>query len=100
MIDMETSKPLDKALNFNPENLFEYLEFLLHNVNAEIISSGAETIKETLCEYIEALPLPDPRSARLEIEDKVTQALCESSHSAYKAGFIEACRLFKTIYSF
>lgn len=30
MIDIETSKPLDKALNFNQENFFEYMNILLH----------------------------------------------------------------------
>ena len=45
MIDMEISKPLDKALNFNQENFFEYMDVLLHNMNTEII--GSQSMKTT-----------------------------------------------------
>ena len=48
MIDTEVSKPLGKALNFNSENIFEYIESMLFNVNAEMIDPQASEITETL----------------------------------------------------
>ena len=53
MIDMEISKPLDKALNFNQENFFEYMDVLLHNMNTEII--GSQSIKTTRKRLIKAI---------------------------------------------
>lgn len=100
MIDVETSKPLDKALNFNPENIFEYIELILFNINAETISEQSNEIVQKLCKCIESLPISDASKIRFEVEDMVNEALCKTSHYAYKAGFIEACRLIKTLQSF
>ena len=41
MIDME-SKPLDKALNFNTGNFFEYIDSMLSDVNADTIGKQAD----------------------------------------------------------
>lgn len=100
MIDMETSKPLDKALDFNPENIFEYIEFLLHNINADLISSQSEETMKELYEYINSLSLPDVDAFIFEAETIVNHALCQTSQYAYKAGFMEACRLMQTLRSF
>ena len=42
MIDMETSKPLEKALNFNTGNIFEYIDLMLSDVNADTIGKQAD----------------------------------------------------------
>ena len=100
MIDMETSKPLDKALNFNQENFFEYIDILLHNMNTEIIGSQSMRITKKLYEYIRSLHLTDEESVVFDVEDMVNEALSNNSHYAFKAGFMEACRLIKTLQSF
>lgn len=53
MIDMETSKPLDKALNFNQENFFEYIDILLHNMNTEIIGSQSMRITKNFMNILD-----------------------------------------------
>ena len=93
MISTETSKSLEQALNFNSENIFEYINSMLSDVNAEIIGSQANETLQKLCEYIRSLPISDSDSAVFEVEDMATEALAQTSHYAYKAGFIEACRL-------
>lgn len=100
MIDTEMSKPLGKALNFNSENIFEYIESMLFNVNAEMIDPQASEILQKLCSYIQTLPLSDTRKVVFQVEDMANEALTKTSHYAYKAGFIEACRLMKTLQSF
>lgn len=100
MVDILTSKALDKALNFNTENIFEYINQILFNVNADISGEQASKILKNLCEYIEVLPLPDAKSVMLEVESMVSEALAETSQYAYKAGFMEACRLMRTLQSF
>ena len=100
MTDMQTGRPLDKALDFNSENLFEYMEFLLHNMNAGIISEqSGETIKK-LFRYIKTLDVPNADEVIFEVEDMANEALCHASHYAFKAGFMEACRLIRTLQSF
>lgn len=56
---MEISKPLDKALNFNQENFFEYMDVLLHNMNTEIIGSQSMKTTKKLYKYIRSLHLAD-----------------------------------------
>lgn len=100
MIDMETSKPLDKALNFNPENIFEYIELLLSQVNADTIGDQANETVKTLCEYITSLPIPSTEDVIFKVEDMAYKALSQTSSFAFKAGFMEACRLMQTLRSF
>lgn len=100
MVDMETSKPLDKALNFNTGNIFEYINQILFNMNADISGEQAFQILKNLCKYIKALPLTDAESVMLNVESMVNEALAETSKYAYKAGFMEACRLIRTLQSF
>ncbi|HCT92477.1 MAG TPA: hypothetical protein DF613_14035 [Lachnospiraceae bacterium] len=100
MMDMETSKPLDKAISFNRENIFEYLEFLLHNLNADLVGEQAEQITQDISGYIKGLPLEDAEAAMFEINSCILSALCQTSHYAYRAGFMEACRLKETLRSF
>ncbi len=100
MVDILTSKALDKALNFNTENIFEYINQILFNVNADISGEQASKILKNLYEYIEVLPLSDAKSVILEVESMVNEALAETSQYAYKAGFMEACRLMRTLQSF
>lgn len=100
MTDMLTSRPLDKAFNFNMENIFEYIDQMLHYMNVDISGEQTDRILQNLCKYIESLPLTDAGSAVLEVESMVNEALSETSQYAYKAGFMEACRLMRTLQSF
>lgn len=100
MVDMETSKSLDKALNFNTETIFEYIDMLLFNVNANPVGEQADETIKMLYKYIESLSIADTESAIFEVESIVNEALSQTSHYAYKAGFMEACRLIRTLQSF
>lgn len=100
MIVMETGRSLDKALNFNKENIFHYIDSILFDKNADTIGKQAdETVKE-LCKYVKTLPVPDTDSVSFEVESMANTALSQTSSYAYKAGFMEACRLIKTLQSF
>ncbi len=100
MIDMETSKPLDKALNFNTGNIFEYIDLILSDVNADIIGEQADRTVGNLCNYIKSLHISDADSVSFEVESIANEALSQTSNYAYKAGFMEACRLIRTLQSF
>ncbi len=100
MTDMITSKPLDEALNFNQENIFDHINQLLCNMNADISGPQADQITQSLYKYIESLPLADARSVVLDVDSIVNEAILATSQYAYKAGFVEACRLMKTLQSF
>lgn len=100
MIDMETSKPLDKALNFNTGNIFEYIDSMLLSANADTIGKQADETVRSLCKYIETLPISDTDSVSFEVESMANTALSQTSSYAYKAGFMEACRLLRTLQSF
>jgi hypothetical protein len=94
---METQKPLDEALNFNKENIFDYLDTLLHNMNAETIGDQASGNVKRLFEYIRSLKLENTDEIIFDVEDIVNQALCDNSQYAFRAGFKEACRLIRTL---
>lgn len=97
-MELFESNTLDEAINFNTDNIFEHLETLLSEGNAELIGAQAtETVKK-LCAYIE--DLQQPQDVLFEVEDFTTQALTQVSKYAYSAGFREACRLIKTLNSF
>ena len=98
MIDME-SKPLDKALNFNTGNFFEYIDSMLSDVNADTIGKQADETVRKLCKYIESLHISDAASVSFEVESMANEALSKTSSYAYKAGFMEACRLIRTLQS-
>ena len=100
MVDMETSKPLDKALNFNSENIFQYIDTMLFQVNADTIGEPANETVRNLCKYIESLPITDTDSVSFEVESMANTALSQTSSYAYKAGFMEACRLMRTLQTF
>lgn len=100
MIGTETSKPLDKAINFNSGNIFEYIDSILFNLNADTIGEQANETVRNLCEYIGSIALADADSAISEVEEMANKALSQTSSYAYKAGFMEACRLMRTLQSF
>lgn len=100
MVNTETCKPLDKALNFNNENFFDYIFLILSNINADTFGEQTNETLKNLCEYIGSLPVPDTDSVSFEVESMVSEALSQTSSYAYKAGFMEACRMIKTLQSF
>lgn len=100
MIDTKTRRPLDKALDFNGENIFEYISQMLFNLNVDMIGDQAVETVKGICQYIASLPVPDVDSAVFEVESLANTALSQTSDYAYKAGFMEACRLMRTLQSF
>lgn len=94
---MNESRPLDKALNFNKGNLFEYMDTLLFDLNADTIGEDASETSKKLLDYITSLPVTDKKAVRFEAEDIMNTALTQTSHYAFHAGFKEACRLIKTL---
>lgn len=96
----ETSKDLDKVFNFNTENIFEYINLMLFNLNADLIGKQADETVKNLCIYIKSLHIANTDSIAFEVENMTHEALSQTSSYAYKAGFIEACRLMKTLQSF
>ena len=100
MIHVEASRPLEKALNFNSENIFEYIDEMLFQVNANQFGTQAEETLLHLFQYIKTLPISDMDSIVFEVDAMVNKALSETSSYAYRAGFMEACRLLKTLQSF
>lgn len=97
---MEESKTLDEALHFNATNIFEYIDKLHCDANTAIIGTNAEIAMSKVYEYIKTLQLPDTEKILFDIEDMSNHAIFENAHYAYRAGFIEACRLLKTLQSF
>lgn len=100
MIDTGKSRTLDKALNFNTNNIFDHINSMLFHVNADTIGEQADETVKNLCEYIKTLPVADRDSVSFEVECMANTALSQTSSYAYKAGFMEACRLIKTLQSF
>ena len=94
----EKEKTLDEAINFNKDNLFEYLTHLLFIRNANWFGSTADNTYREFSRYIDSIPIDD--SIKMEINDKTMQAMTEASQHSYEAGFREACRLNKVLNSF
>ncbi len=95
-----TSPLMNQALDFNTENIFEYMNTILQEKNANLYGEQADQTLLELCSYIKTLPLDNVDSVMLEVEDYATSALCQTSEYAFKAGFIVACKLRNTLQSF
>ena len=98
----EQNKTMDEAINFNKDNIFDYLHFILFNRNADDRGDAANNYICKLYEKIKSLEVPTENSNNtyMEIEDLIESSLNEVSDYAYNAGFREACRLWKTLTSF
>lgn len=92
MIDTEVSKPLGKALNFNSENIFEYIESMLFNVNAEMIDPQASEILQKLCSYIQTLPLSDTSKVVFQVEDMADSGII-SKNFPYRSSLLLVGRI-------
>lgn len=95
----EQEKTLDEAINFNKDNIFEYLSQIIYERNGNLYGEKSNDILREILSLLEALP-----GAEYNIisgcEDLVNQALVETSQYAYSSGFREACRLMHTLHSF
>lgn len=98
----EESKTMDEAINFNKDNIFDYLHFILFNRNADDRGDAAQAYIDKLYERVQSLAdlTEDSYHTYMEVEDLVENALNNVSDYAYNAGFREACRLWKTLTSF
>ena len=87
---------LDKALNFSAENFFEHIQTLLANEDPDYFGEQANKDYEDI---IKLLSNPKAQITVQTMDTKICHALMETSKYAYRAGFIEACRLIKTLHS-
>lgn len=96
------SRTMDEAINFNKENIFDYLHFILYNRNADDRGDDANNYMDQLYEKIKSLADLTENSCDTysDVEYLVESALKETSDYSYNAGFREACRLWKTLTSF
>lgn len=91
-------KTLEESINFNKDNLFEYIRFIQFHQNANCSGKKADKLLESLNEYMNSMSISC--NIKMEINDVIIQALNEVSDYAYEAGFKEACRLIRTINTF
>lgn len=97
-LDNDKIKSLDEAINFNQDNLFEYLYYLLGHCNASWYDSNADEAVDRIHTMLKNIP--EIKDIFLDLDDLIVRALVDTSEYAYKSGFKEACRLIKTLNSF
>jgi hypothetical protein len=87
---------MEEAINFNKDNIFEYLFEILFNKNADLFGKEAENAINELNALI-SQKTNATADTQFDIEDTITRAMVSVSQYAFKSGFTEACRLNKTI---
>lgn len=95
---MEESKTLNEAVDFNKDNIFEYIFFIHHSRNADKFGKTATPKQEKIIQGIYSSNMGE--NERFELESLLTETMCDVSEYAYKSGFIDACKLMHTLNSF
>ena len=95
----DQEKTLDEAINFDKDNIFEYLSQIISERNGNLYGKNAEVILEKILSLLVGFPETESNVA-FECEDLINEALVETSKYAYASGFREACRLMNTLHSF
>lgn len=95
---MEESKTLNEAVDFNKDNIFEYIFFIHHSRNADKLGEAAALKQEKIMQSIYSSNMGEDE--KFELEALLTETMCDVSEYAYKSGFIEACKLLHTLNSF
>ncbi len=95
---MEKSKSLNETIDFNKNNIFDYIFFIHHNLNADKLGSIAVPKQEKIVETIYSSNMRDDE--KFDLESLLTETMCDVSEYAYKSGFIDACKLLHTLNSF
>lgn len=98
----EESKTMDESINFNKDNIFDYLHFILYNRNADERGDVANNVIDKFYEKVQTLAELTENSSDtyMEVEELVETAFKEISDYSYDSGFREACRLWRTLNSF
>lgn len=98
----EQIKTLDEAINFNQDNIFDYLHFILHNRNVNDRGDKVNDILNKAYDEIKALSelTKDSNNVYFNLEMSIEEAVNEVAYLNYDAGFREACRLLRTLNSF
>lgn len=98
----EQGKTLDEAINFNQDNIFDYLHFILHNRNVDDRGDKVNSILDKIYDKLDELSklTDNSHDVYFNLETSIEEALCEVAYLNYDAGFREACRLQRTLNSF
>ena len=83
---------MEEAINFNKDNIFEYLFEILFNKNADLFGKEAENAINELNALI-SQKTNATADTQFDIEDTITRAMVSVSQYAFKSGFTEACRV-------
>lgn len=95
---MEESKTLNEAIDFNKDNIFDFIFFIHHSRNADKLGKIAVPKQEKIVQIIYSSNMGEDE--KLDLESLLTETMCDVSEYAYKSGFIDACKLMHTLNSF
>lgn len=95
---MEESKTLNEAIDFNKDNIFDYIFFIHHSRNADKLGRMAVPKQEKIVQTICSSNMGEDE--KFDLESLLTETMCDVSEYAYKSGFIDACKLMHTLNSF
>lgn len=95
---MEESKTLNEAIDFNKDNIFDFIFFIHHSRNADKLGKIAVPKHEKIVQIIYSSNMGEDE--KLDLESLLTETMCDVSEYAYKSGFIDACKLMHTLNSF
>lgn len=95
---MEECKTLNKAIDFNKDNIFDYIFFIQFSRNADKFGEIASSKQEKIVQSIYSSNMETDKKS--DLESLLTETMCDVSEYAYKSGFIEACKLMRTLNSF
>lgn len=96
MVEDITPKTLDEGIKFNPDNIFDYLTYILCHRNANWYGNEADLKIKELNKFIESMS----QDKQFEFLNLMHDTMTDISEYAYKSGFREACRLHKVLNSF
>lgn len=95
---MEESKTLNETVDFNKDNIFDYIFFIHHSKNADKFGKEATSKQEKIIKGICSSNMDEDK--KFDFESLLTEVMCDVSEYAYKSGFIDACKLMHTLNSF
>lgn len=95
---MEESKTLSEAVDFNKDNIFEYIFFIHHSRNADKFGETAAPKHKEIIQSIFSSSMGEDE--KFNLESLLAETMCDVSEYAYKSGFIDACKLMRTLGSF
>lgn len=91
----EEMKSINDAVNFNENNFFSYIGYIMNHRNADLFGSESTRLQEQACNIVNSCELSN--DVKMNIVDLYTESMCECSHYAFESGFREGIRLVKTL---